>query len=527
MPRTHAIEIRGNVTTGMLSILTPEALNFIVNLTKTFGGWRNDLLTERKNRQELLNAGKMPTFHPTGWVIESNWRIAALPKDLEDRRVEITGPASDRKMVINALNSGAQVYMTDFEDSMSPTWTNVMLGQINVRDAVKGTISFESAGKNYALNPKTAVLFVRPRGWHLDEKHVLVEDNPVPASLFDFGLFMFWNAKELLNQGKRPYFYLPKLEGLSEAQLWNSVFAYAQAYLGIPYGTIRATVLIETILAAFEMEGILYALQDHSAGLNAGRWDYLFSWIKKLQAQPSAVLPDRSLLGMGQPFMRCYAELLVRTCHKRGAPAIGGMSAYIPVRGDPDANERALEKVRQDKLTEVFRGFDGTWVAHPGLVGVAKSIFDQNMSGPNQIDNLREDVRVDPADLLRVPTGEITLDGLRTNINVGIQYLASWLCGNGCVPINNLMEDAATAEISRSQIWQWVHHSAVTNAGVTITPQLVETILNDELDKLRVSLGDDRFQDGKYDLAAVILYKLATNENFVDFLTVPAYEHLE
>ena len=442
-------------------ILTPEASRFLTRMAREFEPRRRELLERRRDRQMAIDRGALPGFLPeTAYIRESEWAVAPIPRDLRDRRVEITGPV-ERKMIINALNSGASVFMADFEDSNSPTWTNNLEGQANLRDAVDGTISYLSPeGKRYQLNDRVATLLVRPRAWHLDERHFLVDGEPISGSLFDFGLYLFHNAQPLIHKGTGPYFYLPKLESHLEARLWNDVFCFAQDELGIPRGTIRATVLIETILAAFEMDEILYELREHSSGLNCGRWDYIFSFIKKFRNRPDFVLPDRSTLTMEKHFLKSYVELLIQTCHRRGIHAMGGMAAQIPIKNNPAANEKALEKVRQDKLREVTAGHDGTWVAHPGLVQIAKEVFDQHMKEPNQIGRCREDVHVNASDLLAVTEGKITEEGLRWNIDVGLQYLESWLRGSGCVPIYNLMEDAATAEICRSQVWQWIKHGA-------------------------------------------------------------------
>lgn len=509
-------------------ILTPEALRFVAALSRRFEERRRELLAARAERQRRLDAGELPDFLPhTTSIRQAAWTVAPIPPDLMDRRVEITGPV-DRKMIINALNSGAQVYMADFEDSNSPTWRNNIEGQINLRDAVRGTISYVSPdGKHYRLAEKTAVLMVRPRGWHLEEKHVRIDGRAVSGSLFDFGLFFFHNAHALMEKGTGPYFYLPKLENHLEARLWNDVFNFAQDTLDIPRGTIRATVLIENILAAFEMDEILWELRDHSAGLNCGRWDYIFSFIKKFRNRPDFVLPDRAQVTMDKAFLKAYVDLLIRTCHHRGIHAMGGMAAQIPIKNDAEANERALEKVRQDKLREVRAGHDGTWVAHPGLVPVAREVFDAGMPGPNQIHRKREEVSVAAVDLLAVPEGAITDHGLRVNIDVGIQYLESWLRGVGCVPIYNLMEDAATAEISRAQVWQWVHHEARTDDGRPVTPDRVRNTIAEELEKLRERLGPTRFDSGKFDLAARLFEDMMTREDFVDFMTLAAYEYLE
>ncbi len=525
---TDGIRVLGPVDEAAAEILTPEALRFVAALSRRFEGTRRKLLAARAERQQRLDAGELPDFLPqTREIREAEWTVAPIPSDLLDRRVEITGPV-DRKMIINALNSGASVYMADFEDSNSPTWRNNIEGQINLRDAVNGTISFVSPeGRHYRLSEKTAVLMVRPRGWHLDEKHVLVDGVPVSGSLFDFGLFFFHNARALTEKGTGPYFYLPKLENHLEARLWNEVFNFAQDRLGIPRGTIRATVLIENILAAFEMDEILFELREHSAGLNCGRWDYIFSFIKKFRNRPEFVLPDRAQVTMDKAFLKAYVDLLICTCHRRNIHAMGGMAAQIPIKNDPEANERALEKVRQDKLREVRAGHDGTWVAHPGLVSVAREVFDAAMPGPHQIACRREDVSVSAADLLRVPEGEITDHGLRVNIDVGIQYLESWLRGVGCVPIYNLMEDAATAEISRAQVWQWIRHEARTSDGRPVTPARVRRVIAEELEKLREHLGPERFDSGRFELAARLFDNMMTRDDFQEFMTLAAYEYLD
>ena len=461
----------------------------------------------------------MPEFLPeTAHIRESEWTVASIPQDLLDRRVEITGPV-DRKMIINALNSGASVFMADFEDSNSPTWMNNLEGQANLRDAVEGTISFLSPeGKRYQLNAPVATLLVRPRGWHLDERHFLVDGKPISGSLFDFGLYFFHNAQRLIRKGSGPYFYLPKLESHLEARLWNDVFCFAQDELGIPRGTIRATVLIETILAAFEMDEILYELREHSSGLNCGRWDYIFSFIKKFRNRPDFVLPDRSTLTMEKHFLKSYVELLIQTCHRRGIHAMGGMAAQIPIKNDSAANEKALEKVRQDKLREVTAGHDGTWVAHPGLVPIAKEVFDRHMTEPNQIARRREDVHVKPSDLLAVTEGKITEEGLRWNIDVGLQYLESWLRGSGCVPIYNLMEDAATAEICRSQVWQWVKHGAPLADGRAVTQEMVRQVIAEQKNTLK---------GGRMAEAAEIYERMMTSADFAEFLTLEAYDYID
>src|SRR5881296_2048044 len=506
---------------GCESVLSGDAIAFLTMLARRFEPTRQELLERRRQRQLEIDAGKLPDFLPeTRDIRERDWTVAAIRPDLLERRVEITGPV-DRKMMINAFNSGANVFMADFEDSNAPTWENNLVGQQNLRDAVAGTIGYVSPeGKRYALNPRTATLIVRPRGWHLVEKHVVVDGRPISAALFDFGLAFFHTAAALIAKGSGPYFYLPKLESHLEARLWNDVFNFAQDTLGVPRGTIRATVLIETILAAFETDEILWELRDHSAGLNCGRWDYIFSFIKKFRHRPGFVLPDRVRVTMDRHFLKSYVDLLIQTCHRRRAHAMGGMAAQIPIKNDPAANEAALEKVRQDKLREVRAGHDGTWVAHPGLVPVAMQVFDAGMQGPNQLHVMRDDVRVTAPDLLAVPEGEITEAGLRTNVDVGIQYLESWLRGVGCVPIYNLMEDAATAEISRSQVWQWVRHGAQLSNGPAVTQQLVESIIAEELEEKKLT-------GGKFDLAARLFHQLMTGSDFPEFLTLVAYEHLE
>jgi malate synthase len=504
-------------------ILTAEARAFLLKLASRFETRRQELLARRKTVQMEISKGKFPTFLPeTADIRSKEWKVAPIPKDLLDRRVEITGPV-DRKMIINALNSGASVYMADFEDSNTPTWSNNIEGQHNLRDAIRGTIRYESPdGKKYQLGAKLATLMVRPRGWHLDEKHFLAEGKPISGALFDFGLFFFHNAAALLQKGTGPYFYLPKLENHLEARLWNDVFCFAQDEFKIPRGSIRATVLIETILAAFEMDEILYELRDHSAGLNCGRWDYIFSYIKKFQAHPEFVLPDRSQVTMETHFLSSYVELLVQICHRRGIHAMGGMAAQIPIRNDAAANEQALDKVRRDKLREVKAGHDGTWVAHPGLVPVAKEIFDQYMPEPNQIASHKSSARaVIPKDLIEVPKGDITDDGLRWNIDVGLQYLHSWLGGLGCVPIYNLMEDAATAEISRAQVWQWVKYSAKLKNGNSVTKAMVKEIIHNRAAELG-SKNDDKLRQ-----AAKLLEDLTTSDEFAEFLTLASYDLLD
>jgi malate synthase len=512
-------------TQTLSSILSPEAHSFLSKLSARFEQRRQELLARRRTVQQKLDDGWKPDFLPeTKEVREGKWRVAPIPKDLEDRRVEITGPV-DRKMIINALNSGANVFMADFEDSNSPTWTNNIEGQQNLRDAARGTIEYVSPeGKQYKLGPKPATLVVRPRGWHLNEKHFLIDGQPISASLFDFGLYFFHNARTLMERGTGPYFYLPKMESHLEARLWNDVFLFAQDELGIPRGTIRATVLIETILAAFEMDEILYELREHSSGLNCGRWDYIFSFIKKFRADPEFVLPDRSLVTMERHFLASYVELLIQTCHRRGIHAMGGMAAQIPIRNDAAANEQALDKVRKDKLREVQAGHDGTWVAHPGLVPIAKEIFDKYMPEPNQIAKARADRAIVARDLLEVPSGEITEKGLRWNIDVGLQYVWSWLRGNGCVPIYNLMEDAATAEISRAQVWQWVRHGSRMSDGKVVTAELVKQIVRERAAELQAK---DAGGDGRLQQAAQILEGMMTGREFPEFLTLASYDLLD
>ena len=509
------------------AILTGPAQTFLTEMSARFEPVRLQLLERRKARAAALRAGKNYDFlEETASIRAGDWKVAPIPPDLMDRRVEITGPV-DRKMIINALNSGANVFMADLEDSNSPTWRNNLEGQLNLRDAVRREISLETPeGKTYRLNPKTAVLFVRPRGWHLLEKHFLINGAPISGSFFDFGLFFFHNAKELLARGTGPYFYLPKLESHLEARLWNDVFHFAQDYVGVPRGSIRATVLIETIAGAFEMDEILYELRDHSAGLNCGRWDYIFSFIKKFSHASDRILPDRAQVTMTRHFLKSYVDLLIQTCHRRGIHAMGGMAAQIPIKNDAEANNIALEKVRADKLREVQAGHDGTWVAHPGLVAIAKAVFDEHMPGPNQISRLREDVHVTAADLLQVPTGEITQAGLELNIDVGIQYLEAWLRGNGCVPIYNLMEDAATAEISRAQLWQWAKYGARMDDGTPITAATVAAAIPSVLEKLKQRIGEKAFASGRFELAARMFQEMTASEEFPEFLTIPAYQHI-
>src|SRR5712692_9964665 len=529
VPRSRDMSLLGRVSAEFAEILTEKALDFIADLHRRFDPRRQDLLARRAARQEEFDRGKLPDFLPdTQKTREQEWRVAPQPKDLLDRRVELTGP-TDRKMVINALNSGASTFMADFEDANCPTWHNMVDGQINLRDAVRRTITFEQSGKRYHLKDKTAVMIPRPRGWHLDEKHLHVDGKAVSGALFDFGLFFFHNAKELIARGSGPYFYLPKMESHLEARLWNDIFLFSQEQLKIPRGSIKATALIETVVAAFEMDEILHELREHSAGLNIGRWDYIFSCIKKFRANQDFCLADRAQVTMTAPFMRAYALLLIKTCHRRCAPAMGGMAAQIPIKNDPQANEAALEKVRQDKLREVTDGCDGTWVAHPGLVPVAKEVFDQHMPRPNQYDRQRPDVIVAARDLLEFrPEGPITEAGLRNNISVGIQYLGAWLAGNGCVPVFNLMEDAATAEISRSQIWQWMRSpKGKLQDGRKVTQELFRKLLVEELPKVKTYLGNEAWDAGKYEEGAKLFEGITTDDRYVEFLTLPAYNYVD
>ncbi|MBU9220061.1 malate synthase A [Burkholderia multivorans] len=522
----QGMAITGEIKPGYEAILTPDALELVASLHRAFEPRRQALLQARVERTKRLDAGERPDFLPeTKAIREGDWKVAPLPADLQCRRVEITGPV-ERKMIINALNSGADSYMTDFEDSNAPSWTNQIDGQINLKDAVRRTISLEQNGKSYKLNDKIATLIVRPRGWHLDEKHVTVDGQRVSGGIFDFALFLFHNAKELIARGSGPYFYLPKMESHLEARLWNDIFVAAQEAIGIPLGTIRATVLIETILAAFEMDEILYELREHSSGLNAGRWDYIFSAIKKFKNDRDFCLADRSKITMTVPFMRAYALLLLKTCHKRNAPAIGGMSALIPIKNDPEANEKAMAGVRSDKQRDATDGYDGGWVAHPGLVPIAMEEFVKVLGDkPNQIGKQRDDVQVEGKNLLDFqPEAPITEAGLRNNINVGIHYLGAWLDGNGCVPIHNLMEDAATAEISRSQVWQWIRSpKGVLDDGRKVTAELVREFAKAELENVKRSVGGNT---QPYERAAAIFEQMSTSEGFTEFLTLPLYEEI-
>jgi malate synthase len=524
---TSRLEIRGPDVPGQDRILTEEALRFLETLIRRFAPRRDELLARRREVQHRLRQGEQPDFLPqTAEVRESDWSVAPSPADLTDRRVEITGPV-ERKMMINALNSGARVFMADFEDALSPPWTNVVVGQVNCMDAVRRTLEYQSPeGKRYTLAERLATLVVRPRGWHLDEKHILMDGRAVPASLVDFGLYFFHNAAELLARGSGPYFYLPKLESHLEARLWNDVFRAAQDALVLPRGTIRGTVLIETILAAFEMDEILYELREHAAGLNAGRWDYLFSIIKNFRDRPEFVLPDRAQLTMTVPFMRAYTELLVRTCHRRQAHAIGGMAAFIPSRRDAEVNATALAKVREDKGREAADGYDGAWVAHPDLVPVVREVFDAVLGDrPHQKERRRAEVQVGRQDLLdvRVPGGRITSAGVLSDVSVALQYLEAWLRGSGAVAINNMMEDTATAEIARAQLWQWVHHGIRTEEGEPVTLERVGAMLREETERLASASGGEN----RLDEAAALLEGLVGAREFPEFLTVSAYEKLQ
>ncbi len=515
-------------------ILTPDALEFLADLTRRFRGRRDELLETRKETQARLDAGEQLDFRPeTKDVRESDWTVDPVPEDLRDRRVEITGPSSQKNMVVNAFNSGAKVYMTDFEDSDSPTWNNVLQGQLNLYNAIRNQIDFTSDGKEYSLDApvgsdRVATLMVRPRGLHLDEKHIHVDGEPVPGSFVDFGLYFFHNSERLLEQGTGPYFYIPKLEHHEEAGLWNDIFNFAQDELGIDRGTIKATVLIETITAVFEMHEILHELQEHSAGLNCGRWDYIFSFIKKFRNQSHVLIPNRDQVTMTVPCMRAYAQLAIKTCHRRGVHSMGGMASQIPVKDNPQLNEENMNKVRADKEREASDGHDGTWVAHPALVDVAMEVFDEHMPEANQIERKREDVEVSAEDLLEVPEGTITEEGLRTNVHVGLQYLGAWLAGNGCVPIDHNMEDAATAEISRTQVWHWIHHPrGVLEDGREVTKDLFRTVLEEEHEKVREKLGERLYATGEFEQAEQLFEELSVSDEFVEFLTLPGYEYLE
>lgn len=523
------IEVIGSIKPGFEAVLTQDALRFAADLQRRFNNRRLELLKQRQVRQAQIDKGELPDYlAETKAIRDGDWKVAPTPADLQDRRVEITGPV-DRKMVINALNSGASAYMADFEDSHAPTWEGTIEGQINLIDAVDGTISLTTPeGKHYSLNPQTAVLQVRPRGWHLEEKHVLVDGQPMSGSIFDFALYFYHNAKKLLAHGTGPYFYLPKLESHLEARLWNDIFVRAQDALGIAQGTIKVTVLIETILAAFETDEILYELRDHIVALNCGRWDYIFSFIKRFRNVPGYIFPDRASITMTRHCMRSYALRVIQTCHRRGAHAMGGMAAQIPIKDAPQANETALAKVREDKVREADDGHDGTWVAHPGLVAIAKDEFDRAMPEANQVQRQRDDVVIAAQDLLKVPKGAITETGLRNNVSVGIQYMAHWLAGNGCVPLYHLMEDAATAEISRAQVWQWVHHpEGILEDGRKVDMDLVRTIIEEEMVNIHSEVGDQQFKNIPYADAKQLFDEIIANDEFEEFLTLKAYEKLD
>jgi malate synthase len=522
------LAVLGPMSNGCEQILTAEALQFVAALAGEFGARVEELLQRRHDRQQRINDGQLPDFlQETAEIRAADWQVCDIPQDLRDRRVEITGP-TDRKMIINAMNSGANVFMADCEDSLAPSWGNVIQGQVNLRDAVNRTIELESDGKHYELHKPTATLIVRPRGWHLPEKHILANSKAVPGALVDFGLYLLHNAATLKEHGSGPYFYLPKLESHLEARLWNDVFRFAEAQGVVGSGEIKVTVLIENILAAFETDEILYELKDHVVGQNCGRWDYIFSFIKAFNQFPDFVLPDRSEITMNRHFLHSYSQLVVQTCHRRGAYAIGGMAAQIPIRNDHEANRLALQNVRGDKEREVAAGHDGTWVAHPGLVPLAMEVFEQGMNGPHQLERKFDAIDVAAADLLQVPQGKITEAGLRTNISVAIQYIAAWFGGNGCVPIENLMEDAATAEISRAQIWQWVHHdTGILDTGKNVTYGVFKALLREEMGKIQDLVGKEQFNGGYYRRAARLLSELTQRSQFADFLTGEAYPDLD
>ena len=529
------LKITAKIDKKFKEIINDECLNFIEELNKNFNFKRLKLLNNRKIIQEKIDNGWTPDFlTETSKIRNSDWKILSTPKDLIDRRVEITGPPS-RKMVINALNSGANTFMADFEDSLSPTWNNLLDGQINLKLAIDKKIDFtdEKKQKNYKLNKNTAVLIVRPRGWHLEDKNILFSENPISASLFDFGVYFFNNYKKLINNGSAPYFYLPKIENHHEARLWDEILTFTEKKFNLKHGTIKVTVLIETILAAFEMDEILYEMKDHIVGLNCGLWDYIFIFVKKFKNRPDYLLPNRSLVSMKVHFMKSYSELLIQTCHKRKAHQIGGMAAQIPIKNSKELNSIAMQKVYDDKLIEAYNGHDGTWVAHPALVPIVKKIFDNHLYFKNQIGNLREDIKISKNDLLKLPVktaggrvGAITENGLRTNINVGILYIESWLRGNGCVPLYNLMEDAATAEISRGQIWQWIKHKAKTTEGKLIDKIFFNEILIEEMKKIQIDIGKENYKKRKFEKASEIFSKLSTSDHFEDFLTIPSYKDL-
>lgn len=523
----EGVEIKGAMGPRYDEVLTHDALSFLASLHRTFEPRRQACLAAREERQKAIDAGALPDFlEETKEIRERDWTVAPIPADLQDRRVEITGPV-DRKMIINALNCGAKVFMADFEDASSPTWANMMDGQINMIDRWRGKIDFtDERGKEYKLSANPAVLLIRPRGWHLPEAHLEVDGVPMSGSLFDFGLYFFHNVKEQIKAGTGPYFYLPKMESHKEAELWNNVFIFSQTLLGVKNGTIKATVLIETLPAAFEMDEIIFALSDHMAGLNCGRWDYIFSFIKTLQAKPEYVLPDRSQVVMGKAFLSAYSKLLIKQCHRRGAFAMGGMAAQIPNRRDEAANAAALEKVRADKEREAKEGHDGTWVAHPDLVPVAMEVFDREMPTPNQLARKREDVTIGQAELLQVHDGAKTEAGVRDCIRVGVQYIEAWLRGRGAVPLYNLMEDAATAEISRSQLWQWLKYGAMLEDGQTVTGELFDRCLGEEMARVRGEIGEDAFAAGRFDEAVALFRELSTADELSAFLTLPAYKLL-
>ena len=526
-------EIHPAASEELKFILSPECLDFVLELHRLFNPKRLHLLEERQKLQQKIDEGWEPDFlEETRQVRDSAWTIFSTPDDLLDRRVEITGPPV-KKMIINALNSGAKIFMADFEDSLSPTWPNLLEGQLYLNQANKREIDFTDSknGKEYKLIEKPAVLIVRPRGWHLPEKHFTIDGENTSGSLFDFGVYFFHNHRVLIDNGSGPYFYLPKLENHKEARLWSEVFKFSEEKFNLAKGTIKATVLIETILAAFEMDEILYELKEHIVGLNCGRWDYIFSFIKKFRNHKNFVLPNRSLVSMRVHFMKAYSELLIQTCHKRRAHAIGGMAAQIPIKNDEEKNKKSLQKVYDDKLIEVYNGHDGTWVAHPALVSIAKEVFDNHLEYPCQLGNKREDIYVTRSDLLKLPVktaggrnGVITEAGIRTNINVGILYIEAWLKGNGCVPLYNLMEDAATAEISRAQIWQWLRHGSKTTEGITITKEYFDLLMKEELEKIKNTVGDDKYTKGKFSEASDIFNSMSTSTKFEEFLTLPAYQ---
>ena len=525
-PRDHSIVINAPKTKGVDEILTAECMEFIAVLHRNFHATRKELLNERIAAQKKIDAGEQLNFLPeTESVRKGDWVVNPIPADLQDRRVEITGPV-DRKMIINALNSGASIFMADFEDSNTPSWSNVIQGQINLKEAVRKTISLTTPEKEYKLNDKLAVLMVRPRGWHMLEKHFEVDGEAVSGSLFDFGVYFFHNAKELLSRNTGPYFYLPKMEAYKEARLWNAVFDFAEEYVGVANGTIKGTVLVETIPAVFQLHEILYELRTHAAGMNCGRWDYIFSFIKKFKNIPNHVFPDRSQITMTVPFMRNYTQLVIQTCHRHNAHAIGGMAAQIPIKDNEEANNIALEKVRADKIREVKDGHDGTWVAHPGLVPVALDVFNEYMPQPNQVANKRADFSTQADLLLSLPEGTITEAGLRLNVNVGILYIESWLRGVGAAAIYNLMEDAATAEISRTQVWQWVHNKAKLDDGRVIDAKLYETIRNEEIERIRDLVGAEAYQKGQFTKAIEIFNELVLNDKYQEFFTLEAYKDI-